>query len=111
MPSRRAPTTALPASVLEVVHATGLKRLGVETRHLSLVQKQPLELAMVLAPEPALLLLGEPTAGLTKAEQHCRCIVPVEHDPDIVRSILLGGAVEAVSSETVWTIHAGAAHG
>ena len=31
--------------------------------------KQALELAMVLALEPRLILLDEPTAGLTKAER------------------------------------------
>ena len=134
---RRTPTIALPASALEVVHATGLSdRLGIETRHLSHGEKQSLELAMVLALEPTLLLLDEPTAGLTKLERrrigalladlahrYRLCIVLVEHDLDFVRSIssrvivlhqgsiVLDGAVEeAVQSETVRTIYAGAAH-
>ncbi len=135
---RRFPTIALPASALEVVRATGLvDRLGTETRHLSHGEKQSLELAMVLALEPALLLLDEPTAGLTTAERqrigtlladlaarHRLCIVLVEHDLDFVRrissrvivlhqgGIVLDGAVEkAVQSDTVRTIYAGAAHG
>ncbi len=134
---RRTPAIALPEPALEVVRATGLSdRLGVETRHLSHGEKQSLELAMVLALEPTLLLLDEPTAGLTKLERrrigalladlahrHRLCIVLVEHDLDFVRSIssrvvvlhqgrvVLDGAVEeAVQSETVRTIYAGAAH-
>ena len=40
-------------------------------------QKQWLELAMVLATEPRLMLLDEPTAGMTRAEKardRARCI-------------------------------------
>lgn len=134
---RRTPSIALPASALEVVRATGLAdRLGVQTRHLSHGEKQSLELAMVLALEPTLLLLDEPTAGLTRAERrrigalltelaerHRLCLVLVEHDLDFVRSIssrvvvlhqgriVLDGAVEeAVGSEIVRTIYAGGVH-
>ena len=62
--------------------------------------KQALELAMVLALEPSVLLLDEPTAGLTKPERtligqilvdlarnHQLCILLVEHDLDFVREI------------------------
>ena len=62
--------------------------------------KQALELAMVLALEPSVLLLDEPTAGLTKpertliggilidlAQQARLCILLVEHDLDFVREI------------------------
>ena len=62
--------------------------------------KQALELAMVLALEPSVLLLDEPTAGLTKPERtligsilvdlarnHELCILLVEHDLDFVREI------------------------
>jgi branched-chain amino acid transport system permease protein len=98
--------------------------------------KQALELAMVLALEPRLILLDEPTAGLTKAERatigtvlrHLTAkagyaIILVEHDLDFVREIssrivvlhqgrlVLDGAVEdVVNSETVRTIYSGGAH-
>ena len=98
--------------------------------------KQALELAMVLALEPRLILLDEPTAGLTKAERatigavlrHLTeeagyAIILVEHDLDFVREIssrivvlhqgrlVLDGAVDdVVNSETVRTIYSGGGH-
>src|ERR1700675_2910345 len=98
--------------------------------------KQGVELAMVLALEPSVLLLDEPTAGLTKPERtliggiltalarkHALCILLVEHDLDFVREIssrvvvlhqgriVLDGTVgEVVDSELVRTIYAGGLH-
>ena len=92
-----------------------------------------LELAMVLATEPSVLLLDEPTAGLTKPERMVigkvlsrltrdfgLCIVLIEHDLDFVREIsdrvvvlhqgalLMEGTVdEVVSSELVRSVYAG----
>jgi len=131
---RRADTLLLPEAALQVIRATGLDRdLQREVRHLSHGEKQALELAMVLALEPSVLLLDEPTAGLTKSERtliggilvdlarnHRLCILLVEHDLDFVREIssrvivmhqgriVLDGTVEAVvDSELVRTIYAG----
>jgi branched-chain amino acid transport system permease protein len=134
----RAATLELPRAALQVMEATGLsERIDVEVRHLSHGQKQALELAMVLALEPSLLLLDEPTAGLTKPERmligqilveltgrHGLCILLVEHDLDFVREIssrvivlhqgrivLDGTVAEVVGSELVRTIYAGGAAG
>lgn len=134
---KREETLALPHASMQVIRATGLdEQLGVEARHLSHGMKQALELAMVLALEPSVLLLDEPTAGLTKPERtligailtdlarnHQLCIVLVEHDLDFVREIssrvivlhqgriLLDGTVaEVVESELVRTIYSGGGH-
>lgn len=131
----RSATLDLPQAGLRVMQATGLdQQLGVRVRHLSHGQKQALELAMVLSLEPSVLLLDEPTAGLTKPERiqigqilvdlarsHDLCIVLVEHDLDFVREIssrvivlhqgrivLDGTVAEVVDSETVRTIYSGA---
>ncbi len=91
----------LPAAAISVVERSGLAdRLGEEARNLSHGLKQALELAMVLALEPEVLLLDEPTAGLTRAERQAfadiltqlasrdrLCILLVEHDLDFVRDI------------------------
>jgi branched-chain amino acid transport system permease protein len=132
---RRAPTLELPEAALQVIHATGIdQRLQAQARYLSHGQKQALELAMVLSLEPSVLLLDEPTAGLTKpertligqilvdlAQNHDLCIVLVEHDLDFVREIssrvivlhqgrivLDGTVAEVVDSEIVRTIYSGA---
>jgi branched-chain amino acid transport system permease protein len=129
-----APTLMLPASASHVITATGLDRqLAVECRHLSHGMKRALELAMVLALEPSVLLLDEPTAGLTQSERTLigsilvdlvrregLCTLIIEHDLDFVREIstriivlhqgkiLLDGSVaEVVGSELVRTIYAG----
>jgi branched-chain amino acid transport system permease protein len=127
-------TVALPDSARRVITATGLDRhLATESRHLSHGMKRALELAMVLALEPSVLLLDEPTAGLTKAERtligsilvdlvrrEALCILIIEHDLDFVRDIstriivlhqgkvLLDGSVaEVVGSNLVRSIYAG----
>ena len=135
-PLRRAERIRLPAASLRVVEATGLNaQLGTLVKHLSHGGKQALELAMVLALEPSVLLLDEPTAGLSKAERtligtilvdlvrdHGLCVLLIEHDLEFVREIssriivlhqgriLLDGSVDEVTrSELVRTIYTGEA--
>ena len=56
-----------------VIDATGLAELlSREARFLSHGEKQALELAMVLALEPQIILLDEPTAGLTWLKPNAR---------------------------------------
>ena len=132
---RRDPLLALPKAALDVINTTGLDgMLAVEARHLAHGEKQALELAMVLALEPSVLLLDEPTAGLTKAErsligqvlmrlvsEHGLCVLLIEHDLDFVREIssrvvvlhqgriaLDGPVAEVVGSELIRNIYAGA---
>ena len=137
-PVGQAATLGLPKAALDVLRMTGLDQLLTQpTRLLSHGQKQALELAMVVALEPRLILLDEPTAGLTKGERTTigtvlRALtaesgiaaVLVEHDLDFVREIssrivvlhqgrlVLDGTVEdVVGSELVRTIYSGGAHG
>ncbi|MGC2787485.1 MAG: branched-chain amino acid ABC transporter ATP-binding protein/permease [Roseiarcus sp.] len=126
----------LPASSVEILRLTGLADLMASpARLLSHGMKQALELAMVLALEPKLILLDEPTAGLSKTERATIgavlkqlvesgfAIILVEHDLDFVREIssrivvlhqgrlvLDGDVDEVVNSETVRTIYAGGGH-
>jgi branched-chain amino acid transport system permease protein len=124
----------LPPSAHRVMTATGLDReMDTPARALSHGMKQALELAMVLALEARVILLDEPTAGLTKGERaviggilidlarrHGLCVLLVEHDLDFVRrissrvivlhqgKILLDGTVdEVVGSSLVQSIYSG----
>ncbi len=126
----------LPEAALRIVEETGLAAaLDTEARHLSHGQKQALELAMVLALEPRIVLLDEPTAGLTRVERERigsiltsltererLSILLVEHDLDFVREIssrvivlhqgkiVLDGSVqEVIESDLVREIYAGSA--
>jgi branched-chain amino acid transport system permease protein len=135
---RRSATLGLPAAAADILRSTGLDQmLGRPVSLLSHGQKQSLELAMVVALEPKLILLDEPTAGLTKVERTTIgatlqkltgelgfAAILVEHDLDFVRDIstrivvlhqgklvLDGSVAEVVNSETVKTIYSGAAHG
>lgn len=130
----RRTTVDLPRPALDILAATGLaEKLDLETRHLSHGMKRGLELAMVLATEPDVLLLDEPTAGLTKAErtaigavlvelarEYGLCILLIEHDLDFVREVssrvvvlhqgamLMEGTVdEVIASELVKAVYSG----
>lgn len=128
---------ALPPAARDVVESSGLsERLGEEARLLSHGLKQALELAMVLALEPQIILLDEPTAGLTRSErmrfgailtrlaaESRLCVLIVEHDLDFVREIssriivlhqgriaLDGTVTEVVEAPLVREIYTGGAH-
>ena len=125
---------ALPGAARAVVETSGLgDRLNEEARSLSHGLKQALELAMVLALEPEVVLLDEPTAGLTRVERQRfagiltklveverLCVLIVEHDLDFVREIssriivlhqgriaLDGTVAETVDSALVREIYSG----
>ncbi len=136
-PVRRSEGLDLPPAAVEILHLTGLDQsLGQPVSLLSHGQKQALELAMVVALEPKLVLLDEPTAGLTKTERTTiggilrklaselrLAVILVEHDLDFVREIssrivvlhqgklVLDDTVEeVVNSVVVKTIYSGGAH-
>ncbi|WP_045392336.1 urea ABC transporter ATP-binding protein UrtD [Falsirhodobacter sp. alg1] len=110
------PTTASIARVAELADEVGLGSALTRTAgELSHGQKQWLEIGMLLAQEPRLLLVDEPAAGMTLAERELtttllrrlaetRAVVVVEHDMDFVRrlncrvTVLHQGAVLAEGS-------------
>lgn len=102
----------IAALAAEVDLAAHLPRKAGELSH---GQKQWLEIGMLLAQEPRLLLVDEPAAGMTLAEREAtttllrrlaqtRAVVVVEHDMDFVRrldckvTVLHQGAVLAEGS-------------
>ena len=116
--------TAAERARIEAV--LGATRLGAHRRRLagalSHGQKQWLEIGMLLAQEPLLLLVDEPVAGMTDGEtaqtaellreiNRTRSVVVVEHDMDFVRalgvkvtvlhegSVLAEGSIDHVSAD------------
>ena len=104
------------ARVVELAEEIGLAgQLSRKAGELSHGQKQWLEIGMLLAQEPQLLLVDEPAAGMTPAEREhttdllveaarTRAVVVVEHDMEFVRrlnckvTVLHEGAVLAEGS-------------
>lgn len=110
------PTPASRARVAALAAEVGLgDQLYRKAGELSHGQKQWLEIGMLLASEPRLLLVDEPAAGMTLAEREAttallrrlaetRAVVVVEHDMEFVRrldckvTVLHQGAVLAEGS-------------
>jgi urea transport system ATP-binding protein len=110
--SKAADQARIEALTAQVGLADYLARKSGELSH---GQKQWLEIAMLLAQEPRLLLVDEPAAGMTLAERErttellidisrTRAVVVVEHDMEFVRrlnckvTVLHEGAVLAEGS-------------
>ena len=94
------PARERPARIAEILGEIGLgPRAEVLAGSLAHGEKQWLEIGMVLAAEPALLLLDEPVAGLSDAEtaqtaaliralrRPDRAILVIEHDMGFVEAI------------------------
>jgi urea transport system ATP-binding protein len=93
------PSRGSAARVAELAAEVGLAdQVERKSGELSHGQKQWLEIGMLLAQEPRLLLVDEPAAGMTLAEREqtttllrrlaeTRAVVVVEHDMDFVRRL------------------------
>lgn len=92
-------TKAKKGKIYDVLERTGLlDQAFEEVSSLSHGQKQWVEIAMVLAQDPSIVLLDEPTAGMTAEETYAtgeiiksiakaHSIVVIEHDMEFVKQI------------------------
>jgi urea transport system ATP-binding protein len=128
-------TTENAARINEIADEIGLgDQLARISGELSHGQKQWLEIGMLLAQDPKLLLVDEPAAGMTVEEREkttdilrraaqTRAVVVVEHDMEFVRrlgckvTVLHEGAVLAegsldhvTSNQTVIDVYLGRSH-
>jgi branched-chain amino acid transport system ATP-binding protein len=128
------PTSEVTDEAYQRLNHLGLARLhATEARHLSLGDRKRLELALTLAIEPAVLMMDEPTAGMSSSERVAiidliqrtkedlkLTILLTEHDMDFVFQLaqtlmvmnqgekILAGPPEVVTaSETVREIYLG----
>ena len=126
------PSGADRARVTELAAEIGLEgAIERKAGELSHGQKQWLEIGMLLAQEPQLLLVDEPAAGMTPAEREhttdllveaarTRAVVVVEHDMEFVRrlgckvtvlhegSVLAEGSIDSVTqNEKVIEVYLG----
>ncbi len=126
------PSAADRDRVAELAETIGLAQaLGRKSGELSHGQKQWLEIGMLLAQDPQLLLVDEPAAGMTTAEREkttdllreaakTRAVVVVEHDMEFVRrlgckvtvlhegSVLAEGSIDHVTkNENVIEVYLG----
>jgi urea transport system ATP-binding protein len=110
------PTRADTGRIVDLAEEVGLiDRLDHRAGDLSHGQKQWLEIGMLLAQDPRLLLVDEPAAGMTPAEREhttdllkraarTRAVVVIEHDMEFIRrldcrvTVLHEGAVLAEGS-------------
>ena len=92
-------TQAKKQKIYSVLESTGLLDFAfAQVDSLSHGQKQWVEIAMVLAQDPSIVLLDEPTAGMTKEETfqtgeiiktiaQSHSVVVIEHDMEFVKQI------------------------
>jgi branched-chain amino acid transport system ATP-binding protein len=133
-----APSSQATREAREAAARTGLGgKLDTVARNLSHGDKKRLELAMVLARRPTVLMLDEPTAGMSPGsrqqitelidslrQEHRLTVILTEHDMNMVfnladrimvlnygKVVALGNATDIRKNDEVRAIYLGSAHG